>query len=163
MGRNTFSCAWITGKPQISIMSLFLSLATLFGSTNVTCGPRIALTLETVVCRYVAPEYARTGHLLGKSDVLSYGVALLELLSGRKPVDVSQPQGQENLVTWARPLMTSREGLEKLVDPCLGGNYNFDNMAKVAAIASMCVNPEAIHGRSCAGAKACIRLHGGDV
>ncbi|KAJ4968186.1 hypothetical protein NE237_014887 [Protea cynaroides] len=91
---------------------------------------------------YVAPEYAMTGHLLVKSDVYSYGVVLLELLSGRKPVDMSQPSGQENLVTWARPLLTSREGLEQLVDPYLCGNYDFDDMAKVAAIASMCVHPE---------------------
>lgn len=52
--------------------------------------------------RYVAPEYAMTGHLLVKSDVYSYGVVLLELLIGRKPVDMSQPSGQENLVTWVR-------------------------------------------------------------
>ncbi|XP_043705850.1 receptor-like serine/threonine-protein kinase ALE2 isoform X2 [Telopea speciosissima] len=91
---------------------------------------------------YVAPEYAMTGHLLVKSDVYSYGVVLLELISGRKPVDMSQPPGQENLVTWARPLLTSREGLEQLVDPSLCGNYDFDDMAKVAAIASMCVHPE---------------------
>lgn len=91
---------------------------------------------------YVAPEYAMTGHLLVKSDVYSYGVVLLELLTGRKPVDMSQPPGQENLVTWARPLLTSREGLEQLVDPSLAGNYDFDDMAKVAAIASMCVHPE---------------------
>ncbi|KAL9347328.1 hypothetical protein Peur_058694 [Populus x canadensis] len=91
---------------------------------------------------YVAPEYAMTGHLLVKSDVYSYGVVLLELLSGRKPVDMSQPPGQENLVTWARPLLTSREGLEQLVDPSLAGSYDFDDMAKVAAIASMCVHSE---------------------
>ncbi|XP_058737889.1 receptor-like serine/threonine-protein kinase ALE2 [Vicia villosa] len=91
---------------------------------------------------YVAPEYAMTGHLLVKSDVYSYGVVLLELLTGRKPVDMSQPQGQENLVTWARALLTSREGLEQLVDPSLAGSYNFDDMAKVAAIASMCVHSE---------------------
>ncbi|KAL2540706.1 Receptor-like serine/threonine-protein kinase ALE2 [Abeliophyllum distichum] len=91
---------------------------------------------------YVAPEYAMTGHLLVKSDVYSYGVVLLELLSGRKPVDMSQPPGQENLVTWARSLLTSREGLEQLVDPSLAGTYDFDDMAKVAAIASMCVHPE---------------------
>ncbi|XP_051143194.1 receptor-like serine/threonine-protein kinase ALE2 isoform X2 [Andrographis paniculata] len=94
---------------------------------------------------YVAPEYAMTGHLLVKSDVYSYGVVLLELLSGRKPVDMSQTPGQENLVTWARPLLTNREGLEQLADPSISGSYDFDDMAKVAAIASMCVHPEVTH------------------
>lgn len=55
--------------------------------------------------RYVAPEYAMTGHLLVKSDVYSYGVVLLELLTGRRPVDMSQPSGQENLVTWVNVLI----------------------------------------------------------
>ncbi|KAJ6343764.1 hypothetical protein OIU76_005500 [Salix suchowensis] len=70
---------------------------------------------------YVAPEYAMTGHLLVKSDVYSYGVVLLELLTGRKPVDMSQPSGQENLVTWARPILRDKDRLEELVDPRLGG------------------------------------------
>ncbi|KAG8367233.1 hypothetical protein BUALT_Bualt16G0051300 [Buddleja alternifolia] len=94
---------------------------------------------------YVAPEYAMTGHLLVKSDVYSYGVVLLELLTGRKPVDMSQPPGQENLVSWARPLLTSREGLELIVDQSLGPDFPFDSIAKVAAIASMCVQPEVSH------------------
>ncbi|RDX79225.1 Receptor-like serine/threonine-protein kinase ALE2, partial [Mucuna pruriens] len=91
---------------------------------------------------YVAPEYAMTGHLLVKSDVYSYGVVLLELLSGRKPVDMSQAPGQENLVAWARPLLTSKEGCEAMIDPSLGAAVPFDSVAKVAAIASMCVQPE---------------------
>lgn len=95
--------------------------------------------------RYVAPEYAMTGHLLVKSDVYSYGVVLLELLSGRKPVDMSQPPGQENLVAWARPLLTSKEGLETIIDKSLGCDVPFDSIAKVAAIASMCVQPEVSH------------------
>ncbi|XP_031385661.1 receptor-like serine/threonine-protein kinase ALE2 [Punica granatum] len=94
---------------------------------------------------YVAPEYAMTGHLLVKSDVYSYGVVLLELLTGKKPVDMSQPLGQENLVTWARPLLTSKEGLEILIDPSLGPDVPFDSLSKVAAIASMCVQPEVSH------------------
>ncbi|KAL3535613.1 hypothetical protein ACH5RR_004074 [Cinchona calisaya] len=91
---------------------------------------------------YVAPEYAMTGHLLVKSDVYSYGVVLLELLTGRKPVDMSQPPGQENLVSWARPLLTSKEGIESIIDTTLGPDLPFDNISKVAAIASMCVQPE---------------------
>ncbi|KAL6614643.1 hypothetical protein ACP70R_036913 [Stipagrostis hirtigluma subsp. patula] len=91
---------------------------------------------------YVAPEYAMTGHLLVKSDVYSYGVVLLELLTGRKPVDMSRPPGQENLVAWASSLLTSRDGLETIIDPSLGSSIPFDSIAKVAAIASMCVQPE---------------------
>lgn len=94
---------------------------------------------------YLAPEYAMTGHLLVKSDVYSYGVVLLELLTGRKPVDLSQPPGQENLVSWARPLLTTKEGLEAIIDPSLGPNIPFDSVSKVAAISSMCVQPEVSH------------------
>lgn len=94
---------------------------------------------------YVAPEYAMTGHLLVKSDVYSYGVVLLELLTGRKPVDMSQPPGQENLVTWTRPFLTTKEGLESIIDPSMGPDVPLDSVAKVAAIASMCVQPEVSH------------------
>ncbi|XP_021293955.1 receptor-like serine/threonine-protein kinase ALE2 isoform X1 [Herrania umbratica] len=94
---------------------------------------------------YLAPEYAMTGHLLVKSDVYSYGVVLLELLTGRKPVDLSQPPGQENLVAWARPLLTATEGFETVIDPAIKSDVSFDSIAKVAAIASMCVQPEVSH------------------
>ncbi|GKC27081.1 receptor-like serine/threonine-protein kinase ALE2 [Tanacetum coccineum] len=95
---------------------------------------------------YLAPEYAMTGHLLVKSDVYSYGVVLLELLTGRKPVDLLQPPGQENLVAWARPLLTNREALELIIDPdIMNSNTPFDSILKVAAIASMCVQPEVSH------------------
>ena len=48
----------------------------------------------------MAPEYATSGKLTEKSDVFSYGVVLLELITGRKPVDASQPLGDESLVEW---------------------------------------------------------------
>lgn len=86
-----------------------------------------------------------TGHLLVKSDVYSYGVVLLELLTGRKPVDLTQPPGQENLVAWARPLLIVKNGLETIIDQTLKPNVPLDSVSKVAAIASMCVQPEVSH------------------
>ncbi|PWA83106.1 protein kinase superfamily protein [Artemisia annua] len=92
---------------------------------------------------YVAPEYAMTGHLLVKSDVYSYGVVLLELLTGRKPVDMTQPSGQENLVSWSRPILRDKDRLEELADPKLGGKYPIEDLARVCTIAAACVSPEA--------------------
>ena len=51
---------------------------------------------------YVAPEYALTGHLTTKSDVYSYGIVLLELLTGRVPVDMKRDAGEGVLVSWVR-------------------------------------------------------------
>ncbi|KAI9176689.1 hypothetical protein LWI28_006010 [Acer negundo] len=92
---------------------------------------------------YVAPEYALTGHLTTKSDVYSYGVVLLELLTGRVPVDTKRPPGEGVLVSWALPRLTDREKLIQIMDPALEGQYSMKEVIQVAAIAAMCVQPEA--------------------
>ena len=46
----------------------------------------------------------RSGKLTAKSDVYSFGVVLLELVTGRKPVDTSQPLGDESLVEWVNSI-----------------------------------------------------------
>ncbi|KAE8680736.1 Serine/threonine-protein kinase CDL1 [Hibiscus syriacus] len=92
---------------------------------------------------YVAPEYALTGHLTTKSDVYSYGVVLLELLTGRVPVDLKRPPGEAVLVSWALPQLTDREKVVGIMDPALEGQYSMKDVIQVAAIAAMCVQPEA--------------------
>lgn len=44
--------------------------------------------------RYVAPEYACTGMLNEKSDIYSFGILIMEIITGRSPVDYSRPKGE---------------------------------------------------------------------
>uniref|UniRef100_A0A2N9EIX5 non-specific serine/threonine protein kinase n=1 Tax=Fagus sylvatica TaxID=28930 RepID=A0A2N9EIX5_FAGSY len=91
---------------------------------------------------YHAPEYAMTGQLSSKSDVYSFGVVLLELLTGRKPVDHTLPRGQQSLVTWATPKL-SEDKVKQCVDARLNGDYPPKAVAKMAAVAALCVQYEA--------------------
>ncbi|XP_006654890.1 proline-rich receptor-like protein kinase PERK8 [Oryza brachyantha] len=91
---------------------------------------------------YMAPEYASSGKLTERSDVFSFGVVLLELITGRKPVDASRPLGDESLVEWARPLLTrviETGNLEELVDPRLGRSFNEVEMFRMIEAAAACV------------------------
>lgn len=91
---------------------------------------------------YHAPEYAMTGQLNAKSDVYSFGVVLLELLTGRKPVDHTLPRGQQSLVTWATPKL-SEDKVKQCIDPRLNADYPPKAVAKMAAVAALCVQYEA--------------------
>ncbi|KAJ3700730.1 hypothetical protein LUZ61_004435 [Rhynchospora tenuis] len=95
---------------------------------------------------YLAPEYASSGKLTERSDVFSFGVVLLELITGRKPVDTSRPLGDESLVEWARPLLTQAletGTLEQLIDPRLEENYNKVEMLRMIEAAAACVRHSA--------------------
>ncbi|CAN1843279.1 Receptor-like cytoplasmic kinase 185 [Linum perenne] len=65
------------------------------------------------------------------------------LLTGRIPVDIKRPPGEHVLVSWALPRLTSREKVGEMVDPALEGQYSKKDLVQVAAIAAMCVQPEA--------------------
>ena len=49
---------------------------------------------------YLAPEYFQHGKVSDKTDVYAFGVVLLELITGRKPIEAERPPGEENLVSW---------------------------------------------------------------
>ncbi|KAL9248087.1 hypothetical protein vseg_021449 [Gypsophila vaccaria] len=91
---------------------------------------------------YLAPEYASTGKLTTKSDVYSYGVVLLQLITGRVPVDTRRPPGEHVLVSWALPRLTHREKVMEMVDPTIKGQYSHKDIIQIAAIAAVCVQAE---------------------
>jgi len=96
---------------------------------------------------YLAPEYAASGKLTDRSDVFSFGVVLLELVTGRRPIDMSQEAGFESLVEWARPVVNRilEDGhLEDLVDPNLNGDFDRDEMLRVVETAAACVRHSAL-------------------
>lgn len=92
---------------------------------------------------YCAPEYAMTGQLTVKSDVYSFGVVFLELITGRKAIDSTRPQGEHNLIAWARPLFNDRRKFSKLADPQLQGRYPMRGLYQALAVASMCIQEQA--------------------
>ncbi|XP_045803679.1 probable serine/threonine-protein kinase PBL5 [Trifolium pratense] len=91
---------------------------------------------------YCAPDYAMTGQLTFKSDIYSFGVVLLELITGRKAIDHRKPHKEQNLVAWARPLFRDRRRFSEMVDPLLEGQYPVRGLYQSLAIAAMCVQEQ---------------------
>ncbi|CAL4936236.1 unnamed protein product [Urochloa decumbens] len=99
---------------------------------------------------YLAPEYASSGKLTEKSDVFSYGVMLLELLTGRRPVDTTGAAAssflEDSLVDWARPALSralADGDYDGVADPRLQGNYDAVEMARLVASAAAAVRHSA--------------------
>lgn len=81
--------------------------------------------------------------MTAKSDVYSYGVVLLELLSGQRALDKNRPPGQHNLVEWARPYITNKRRVIHVLDSRLGSQYSLPVAQKTAALALQCLSMDA--------------------
>ncbi|KAG7589884.1 Protein kinase-like domain superfamily [Arabidopsis suecica] len=89
---------------------------------------------------YAAPEYISAGQLTTMSDVFSFGVVLLEMLTARKAVEKYRSQRGRNLVEWARPMLKDPNKLERIIDPSLEGKYSVEGIRKAAALAYQCLS-----------------------
>lgn len=88
---------------------------------------------------YFAPEYAIIGKASLMSDVFSFGVVLLELITGQQPIHKSNNK-EESLVIWAAPrLQDSKRVISDLPDPRLKGNFSVEEMQIMAYLAKECL------------------------
>ncbi|KAJ3678339.1 hypothetical protein LUZ60_002142 [Juncus effusus] len=92
---------------------------------------------------YCAPEYALTGKLTTMSDVYSFGVVFLEIITGRRAIDMSKPEPEQNLVQWAEPRFKNKKRFIEMADPALYGEFPTKSLYQALAIAAMCLQEEA--------------------
>ncbi|XP_058224710.1 probable serine/threonine-protein kinase PBL21 [Rhododendron vialii] len=92
---------------------------------------------------YCAPEYAMSGKLTLKSDIYSFGVLLLELITGRKAIDLSRKAGEQNLIVWSRPFLNNPKNFVRLADPRLQGSFHVRALYQAIAITAMCLRETA--------------------
>ncbi|XP_066325635.1 probable receptor-like serine/threonine-protein kinase At5g57670 isoform X2 [Miscanthus floridulus] len=83
---------------------------------------------------YLAPEYFMHGIVDEKTDIFAFGVLLLEIVTGRRPIDCSK----QSLLQWAKPLLEAGQVTE-LADPNLGDDYDKDQLNRMVAVASRCI------------------------
>ncbi|OWM79442.1 leucine-rich repeat receptor-like protein kinase TDR [Punica granatum] len=87
---------------------------------------------------YIAPEYAYTLRVDEKSDIYSYGVVLMEMLSGRRSVDAEFGEGN-SIVEWIRSKIKLKNGVDDILDKnagssCLSVKEEMIQMLKIALL-----------------------------
>lgn len=88
---------------------------------------------------YLAPEYAMLGKANKSCDVYSFGILLLELASGRKPIEKLTPVMKRSITDWALPLVCERK-FDEVADPKLKGKYVEEELKRVVMVALLCAH-----------------------
>lgn len=97
-------------------------------------------TLTAGTMGYLAPEYLQCGMANEKSDVFSYGVVVLEVACGRRPIE-REGQKMVNLVDWVWGLHSQGRIIEA-ADRKLNGEFKEGEMKRLLLLGLSCANPD---------------------
>ncbi|CAL0323776.1 unnamed protein product [Lupinus luteus] len=105
------------------------------------------LTQEDIVriFGYLAPEYFMYGKVSDKIDVYTFGVVLLELVSGRESISSEPCEGEEILVLWEKPIIEGGD-VKGLLDPNLEGEFDEAQMQRMVLAAALCITRAELDG-----------------
>ncbi|KAK2968825.1 hypothetical protein RJ640_028218 [Escallonia rubra] len=87
-----------------------------------------------------APEVREFRHFSEKSDIYSFGVFLLELVSGREAVELLSLDSNENLVEWVQNCQDSGN-VSTIIDHRLGNSFTAEGMEEFIQLIVRCVDP----------------------
>ncbi|KAG9456528.1 hypothetical protein H6P81_001036 [Aristolochia fimbriata] len=91
---------------------------------------------------YLDPEYSSSFTMNEKSDVYSYGVVLLELITGKSAIfHTSSDSPGISLVQWVRPFV-SKGNIRDVIDGRMKENYDVNSASKAIGIATACTHPK---------------------
>ena len=86
--------------------------------------------------------HSSTGHLYVKSDVYGFGVVLLEMLTGLRAFDTKRPSGQQNLVEWLKPSLSSKRMLKSIMDKRMEGQYSTKAALQAGQLTLKCLESD---------------------
>ncbi|XP_050383836.1 tyrosine-sulfated glycopeptide receptor 1 [Argentina anserina] len=111
-----------------------------FGLSRLILPYETHVTTELVgTLGYIPPEYGQAWVATLRGDIYSFGVVMLELLTGKRPFEVCKPRASRDLVSWVEQMR--KEGKpEEVFDPLLRGKGFEEEMLQVLDVACMCVN-----------------------
>ncbi|XP_028791034.1 G-type lectin S-receptor-like serine/threonine-protein kinase At1g11410 [Neltuma alba] len=93
---------------------------------------------------YMSPEYAMVGQYSTKSDVFSFGILLLEIISGKRNTYCLKEQASANLIGQVWDLWREGKALE-IMDSTLGESYPLDVALRCIQIGLLCVQESAFY------------------
>ncbi|KAK6931822.1 Leucine-rich repeat-containing N-terminal, plant-type [Dillenia turbinata] len=88
---------------------------------------------------YIPPEYGQASVATYKGDVYSLGVVFLELVTGKRPMDMCKPKGSQDLVSWVM-LMKKEKRVPEIFDPFIYDKQNETEMSLLLEIACLCLS-----------------------